>query len=231
MNTSPPLARTIDAAILKPELDRSSLIAALETCLEYNVWSACVRPADIPTALSVLKNSTTSVCAVLAFPHGTCLSRTKADEARALIDEGVHEIDMVANFSAALSSDWNTFREDVAAVIQPCRSAAIPLKVILETCFFRTEAIHSMTRICTEEGADFVKTSTGFNGPGAAIEAVSAMLAAAVTKIRVKASGGIRDVATAENYLRMGVSRLGVGYTSLPALCGNAGGAGDGATY
>ena len=67
-----------------------------------------------------------------------------------------------------------------------------------------------------------MKTSTGFASSGASVEAVQAMLEAANGRIKVKASGGIRDYAQARAYIDMGVTRLGVGYLALPAICDDA---------
>ena len=65
---------------------------------------------------------------------------------------------------------------------------------------------------------DFVKTSTGFNGPGATVENVRLMAACCERlgvglphsrKMKVKASGGIRTLADAVTMLEAGASRLG----------------------
>jgi len=96
------------------------------------------------------------------------------------------------------------------------------LKVILETALLSPEQITQCTRICAELGADFVKTSTGFNGGGATFEAVAAMLEAADGTIKVKASGGIRTPEQARQFVEMGCHRLGVGFSTTPVLCGEA---------
>ena len=65
---------------------------------------------------------------------------------------------------------------------------------------------------------DFVKTSSGFNGPGATEENVRLMASCCEKlasgkpysrKMRVKASGGIRTLADAVTMLEAGASRLG----------------------
>ena len=81
------------------------------------------------------------------------------------------------------------------------------------------EQIRRGTEVCIAAGADFVKTSTGFNGAGATVEAVKAMLETANGRIKVKPSGGIRNYETAKMYVDMGASRLGCGYTSCKPIC------------
>lgn len=217
-----PLNRYLDAAILKPEMCTAEVIEALQLCRKYATRTACVRPCDIELSKEILADSEVGVCVVLAFPHGCQLSESKADEARRYIDLGVDEIDMVANFGLVRSGAWEAVAADIRAVTQLTRAAGIPLKVIFESVHLQPEEITRLVEICVEEQADFVKTSTGFNGSGASIEAVRLMVDAAAGRIQVKPSGGIRDAATATQFIEMGATRLGVGYTSVPAICGEA---------
>jgi deoxyribose-phosphate aldolase len=80
--------------------------------------------------------------------------------------------------------------------------------------------ISKATEVCIEAGADFVKTSTGFNGEGATEEAVTCMIKTANGRIKVKPSGGIRDATRAKMFIEMGADRLGVNGSSTPAICG-----------
>jgi deoxyribose-phosphate aldolase len=213
------LNRTLDAAILKPEMSRAEVESALQLCLSYNTRTACVRPCDIALARERLAGSEVGVCVVLGFPHGDQLPQSKADEARRYVAAGVDEIDMVANFGWARSGDWEAVEADIAGVAAVTRPAGVPLKVIFETTHLTGDEIRALVAASIRAGADFVKTSTGFNGPGASEEAVKVMVEAAGGKIKVKPSGGIRDAATARKYLAMGARRLGVGFGSVPALC------------
>ena len=212
-----PVNRYLDAAVLVPEFTQDQAIHAIETSIQQQVFSVCVRPSDITLASARCKGTNTAVCAVLSFPHGHDLTPSKADAARRFVELGVDEIDMVANYGLALSGNWDRVRDDVAAVVD---AAGILVKVILETAQLDTATIQQLVEICVDAKADFVKTSTGFHGGGATVEAVQTMLDAADGRIKVKASGGIRDRETAERYIAMGVARLGVGWTSCTAICG-----------
>jgi deoxyribose-phosphate aldolase len=132
---------------------------------------------------------------------------------------------MVVNYGFIRSERWDLVERDIRAVSEVTRERAGLLKVILETSELTKEQITRATECAVAAQADYVKTSTGFAGGGATVEAVQAMLEAADGRIEVKASGGIRDLAQAKAYIDMGVTRLGVGYPAVPAICTGAGGA------
>jgi deoxyribose-phosphate aldolase len=211
--------RYLDAAVLKPEFTESDALEALKLSLRYDVKSVCVRPCDIELALQVCRGSETRVGCVLNFPHGLAPSAVKAYEAEQYIQSGVAEIDMVVNYSRIKSAKWQVVEDDIAAVHQITKPAGVLLKVILETAMLSLDEIAQATRIVAGVGADYVKTSTGFYGEGATVEAVECMLQAAEDKIKVKASGGIRDYERAKMFVELGCGRLGVNYASVPAIC------------
>ncbi len=213
-----PINRYLDAAILKPELTENEVKAAISESVKWKTKTVCVRPCDIALAKRMTAGTETGVSCVLAFPHGATTTAVKAFEAAEYIALGTDEIDMVANFGKIRSGDWDYVEKDIRAVCDVCRAKKVPLKVIFETCFLTTDEIARTTEICVKAGADFVKTSTGFASGGATVEAVKTMLDAAKGRIKVKPSGGIRDAATAEEYVRMGAERLGTNFTASEAL-------------
>lgn len=213
------LNRYLDHAVLKPELTDAEAEEAIKLGIKYSVKTVCVRPSDIPLANKLCSGTDTEVCTVLSFPHGTCSTETKVAEAKDFITQNVAEVDMVANYAKIRSADWDYVKTDIAAVAAALKPANIPLKVIFETSTLTLEQIEKTTAICIEAGADFVKTSTGFNGEGATEDGVKAMLKVADGKIKVKPSGGIRDAERAQLFVDMGVDRLGVGYSSTQAIC------------
>lgn len=219
MSRMEPINRYLDAAILKPEFTQAEVVEALENCIRLETFSVCVRPCDIELAQKHCEGSNTAVCVVLGFPHGVQLPASKIDEAKRYLDMKVDEIDMVANYGWIRSGNWAAVEADVAGVAALTRSAGVPLKVIFETAHLTIEQVEQMTDICVRAGADFVKTSTGFNGSGAGKEAVACMLKTAAGRIRVKPSGGIRNRREAEQFVKMGAHRLGVGWTSCEAIC------------
>jgi deoxyribose-phosphate aldolase len=126
---------------------------------------------------------------------------------------------MVANYGWIRSGLWDEVRADIRAVVEVAHKSNVLVKVIFETAQLTLDEVAKTTEICIEAGADFVKTSTGFNGEGAKEDAVELMLKTAKGRIKVKPSGGIRDAARAQMFVEMGVDRLGVNGSSTPAIC------------
>lgn len=214
--------RYLDAAVLYPDLEREAARKAIVRMTEYGCRTVCLRPCDLAMGVDLCRGTDSEICIVLNFPHGCGLSRAKALEAQAYIDEGANEIDMVANYGLIRSEEWDLVQADIAAVAGVTGPRDVLLKVILETSELSREQIRQATECAIAAQADYVKTSTGFASGGATPEAVETMLEAARGRIRVKASGGIRTYEQALRYVDMGVERLGVGYTAVPAICGGA---------
>lgn len=208
--------KTLDYAILKPELGHDALAQAASLCRAVGVGCLCVKSVDVPLAAQLLAGSATAVAAVVGFPHGNVHPTVKALEAQLAVAEGAEEIDMVVNVAALKGGDREAVTRDVRAVVDAVRP--YPVKVILETALLSEAEMRLGVSCALEAGAAFVKTSTGFAPQGGAThEAVQTLLDAAQGRIRVKASGGIRTREDAEAYLAQGCARLGVGAV-LPLL-------------
>jgi deoxyribose-phosphate aldolase len=134
---------------------------------------------------------------------------TKRFEAMKAIAEGAGEIDMVINVSAIKSGNWQYVLDDMSSLAQVCHQQNVLLKVILETCLLTNEEKVKACELAVKAGVDFVKTSTGFSTGGATIDDVKLMRKTVGPHLGVKASGGIRDTATAKAMIEAGATRLG----------------------
>ncbi|TVQ23259.1 MAG: deoxyribose-phosphate aldolase [Spirochaetaceae bacterium] len=218
-DTTSVLPRVIDAAVLKPHLSREEADEQIRQMIELSVYSVCVRPWDLPSAVVLCRGSQTLASTVIGFPHGTQTADTKLLEATAAIAAGARELDMVVNYGMLRSGMLTGIQQEIARLVLVCRPANVPLKVIFETSQLSVDEIRSATECAVAAGATFIKSSTGFTGEGATPEVIHTMVEAADGRIQVKASGGIRDAETAEHYLSMGVTRLGVGAGSVRDIC------------
>ncbi|MDR2345784.1 MAG: deoxyribose-phosphate aldolase [Planctomycetaceae bacterium] len=213
------ISRYLDHAVLVPQFTRQEAIDWIKKGVEYKVKTVCVRPCDIDIAKQLTAGSETEVSVVLGFPHGTQITESKAAEAELYCKKGVQEIDMVANYGWIKSGLWDEVKNDIKAVVDVAHRHKVLVKVIFETAQLNTEQIIKATELSIESGADFVKTSTGFNGDGAKEEDVDTMLKTANGKIKVKPSGGIRDNVRAKLFVDKGAQRLGVNCSSTPKIC------------
>ena len=202
-----PLHLAIDHTLLKPEATEAQVLALCEEAVAHEFKAVCVNSGFVTAAARAVQGSAVLVCSVVGFPLGAMSVRAKAAEATIAIEQGAHEIDTVVPLGRVLAGDWSGVRSDLSAVRDATPGAV--LKVIFETCLLDREQIVRLCELCTEAGADFVKTSTGFSSGGATLEDVALMSNSVGTSVQVKASGGIRDRETALAMLRAGASRLG----------------------
>ena len=156
-------------------------------------------------------SSTIKVDIPIAYPTGAIPSDLKVAQARWALDQGADEIDMVANIGALCDSQAQLVQDDIAAVADAVHSASAEkiLKVILETAVLTDEQKILGCKLAAKAGADFVKTSTGTHPAGGATVQDVALLAKHRAGMKVKAAGGIRDLATALAMLEAGAERLG----------------------
>jgi deoxyribose-phosphate aldolase len=202
------LARTVDHTLLKPEATDAQVAALCEEAVALGAFSVCVSPSRLPLVVG----GGVAVCTVVGFPSGAHESEVKAAETSLAISRGATEIDMVVDLGRVLAGQWDAVEADVAAVKAACGD--VLLKVILETAALTPEQVVEACRRSEAGGAQFVKTSTGFHPTGgASVEAVRLMRETVGDRLGVKASGGIRDTATALAMLEAGASRLGLSGT------------------
>lgn len=207
------VAATIDHAVLKPDQTEQDVRENAQMCIERGVASMCVRPCDIKLAVELLKDSPVMVSCVLSFPHGADTTATKAFQATQAIEAGVDEIDMVMNIGQFLSGNYDVVRDDIKAVVDVAHASNVKVKVIQESGFLSLEQVAKACELSYEAGADFVKTSTGFNTTPATPEIVDVMVKTVGDRMQVKPSGGIRTWEAAVAYLEQGADRLGIGST------------------
>lgn len=205
------LAARIDHTVLTPTATEDQVAEAAGVAVTAGCAALCVSPVWVRFAVEAV-GGRIAVASVVGFPHGNSLSSTKAVEAASVVALGASEVDVVADLSAIAAGDLRAVAADVADV-----RAAVPdalVKVILETAAWSLPVVRAAAEAAVAGGADMVKTSTGFHPAGGATpEAVAALRQVVGTRAGVKASGGIRDRATAQAMVAAGADRLGCSAT------------------
>lgn len=201
------LNQYIDHTILKAvatPLDIKNL------CIEAKAndfYAVCVNSGYVGLAVSMLKDSTVKVAAVVGFPLGAMSTEVKIAEALDCINNGADEIDMVINIGLLKAEHYKAVEDEITEIKNAIEDKV--LKVIIETCYLTEEEKKAACLAVVKAGADYIKTSTGFGTSGATIEDVKLMKEVVGDKVKIKASGGIKDRKTALEYIELGVSRIG----------------------
>jgi len=209
--TAAQLARYIDHTLLAPDAVPSQVAALASEAVSLGTYAICVSPSMLPIGIKVgpVDLGDVKVATVVGFPSGKHTRKMKALEAAQAVAHGADEVDMVLDIGLTHMGDVDSLTGQVAAV-----RAEVPvpkvLKVIIESAALTDDEIKLACQAAVDGGADFVKTSTGFHpAGGATVHAVELMRACVGPKMGVKASGGIRDYATAMAMVEAGATRLG----------------------
>ena len=120
---------------------------------------------------------------------------------------------MVINIGRMIRGDEDYVREEIRQICDHAHARGAIVKVIIETCYLNDAQKKRACELSEEAGADFVKTSTGYGSAGCTIPDLELMRAAVSDKVRVKGSGGIRDLDTVLAARKAGASRCGVSAT------------------
>lgn len=201
------LASRIDHTLLKADARAEDIRRICAEAVRYGFASVCVNSFWVPLVKEELGDSGVKACTVIGFPLGAAATAAKVAEAEEAVRAGADELDMVINIGALKSGDIDTVRKDIAAVVAVAGERLV--KVIIETCLLNDDEKRLACKLAVEAGAGYVKTSTGFGGAGATEPDVRLMRETVGPKIGVKASGGIRDAATARRMLAAGATRIG----------------------
>lgn len=205
------LARCFDHTVLKPETSQADVERLCQECVEHGFYCACVNPLWAPLAAGLLAEHDVVVATVAGFPLGATTSEQKAFEALRGVEAGAREIDMVANVAALIAGQRDAVVRDIAAVVESVKRADPDalVKVIVECGALSGDAMILACRCVAEAQADFIKTSTGFHPSGGARVEHVAVLKKHIAPLRVKASGGIRDLSATLALIAVGADRIG----------------------
>ena len=197
---------TVDHTLLAQPATWEEIKVICDDGAKYRTASVCIPPCYVKQAKEYT-GDTVKVCTVIGFPNGNSTTESKVFETKNAIENGADEIDMVINIGALKDKNYDLVRSEISAVKEACGQRI--LKVIIETCLLTEEEKIKMCQLVTEAGADFIKTSTGFSKAGATFEDVALFAKHVGPDVKIKAAGGISSFADAEEFLRLGASRLG----------------------
>lgn len=203
------LAHLIDHTILKPSCTWKDVEAVCQQAIEHGFAAVCIPPYYVKEASSFLEKESVKIATVIGFPMGYSAIAAKVEEIKRAIDEGADELDVVININAVKNANWNFVKNEIESLTTACHMKGKLIKLIIETGLLQKEELVKIADICKNADVDFVKTSTGYNAEGASVEVVTTLRELLPGHIKIKASGGIKDNASAKQLVEAGANRLG----------------------
>ena len=208
------LAQVIDHTLVRPDATLDDLVAACEDAKKYGFACVVVNSCFVVRARELLAGTLVKVCSVIGFPHGANTTTVKIVEAMEAMKNGASELDIVINISMVKSGRFDIVEIDLKNVI-----AMTPQKIhkiIIETGALTPDELVHVSKIAVKAGAEFIKTSTGYGPRGATVDDIQRIRQAVGAVCRIKASGGIKDLATVTAMISAGAERIGT--SSGPAI-------------
>lgn len=201
------LAQLIDHTLVRPDATMRDVAAACEEAKKYGFHCVVVNGSHVVQARELLSGTLIKVCAVVGFPHGASTTTVKIVEAMEAMKNGASELDIVINIGMVKSGRFDYVEIDLKNVIGMTPQKVH--KIILETGSLTQEETTRTCEIAVRSGAEFVKTSTGYGPRGASVDDVLLMRRSIGPHCRIKASGGIRDLAAVSALVEAGAERIG----------------------
>lgn len=196
----------VDHTLLRVDATLPEIKSLIDDAVKYSCASVCIPPSYVKAA-SEYADGKIKICTVIGFPNGYSTTASKCFEADDAVKNGADEIDMVINVTMVKNGLFDEVLSEIRAVKAACADKL--LKVIIETRLLTEEEKVRICGIVSESGSDYIKTSTGFAGGGATPEDVALMAANITGGLKIKAAGGIKTIADAEEFIRLGAERLG----------------------
>lgn len=200
------LCSVVDHTLLKQTATWDQIKALCDEAMEFGTASVCIPPCYVKQAHDYVQGKLT-ICTVVGFPNGNMTTNAKEFETLEALANGAEEIDMVINIGMLRAGNTDYVANEIRRLKEACGRRI--LKVIIETCLLTEEEKKTMCRIVTDCGADFIKTSTGFSTGGATPEDIKLFAENVGPNVRIKAAGGIATLEDAENFVKLGATRLG----------------------
>lgn len=196
----------VDHTLLSVAATWDEIREVVDDGIRFQTASVCIPPRFVQAAAAHAAGRV-KICTVIGFPNGYNTTAAKVFETKDAVESGADEIDMVIPVGLVRDGAYAQVEAEIRAVKAACGGKL--LKVIIETCLLTDDEKRRMCAVVAAAGADYIKTSTGFQAGGATFEDVALMREASPDTLKIKAAGGIASFADAERFLALGADRLG----------------------
>lgn len=198
--------KMVDHTLLSQQATWEEIKTLCDDAIHFGTASVCIPPSFVRRAKDYVGDKM-AICTVIGFPNGYNTTEVKVYETKDALANGADEIDMVINIGALKEKQYDAVEQEIRTLKEACGDHI--LKVIIETCLLTDEEKIKMCELVTKAGADYIKTSTGFSTAGATFADIALFAEHVGEGVKIKAAGGISSFADAEEFIRLGASRLG----------------------
>lgn len=210
------LAGMIDISAVKTDSTVHEVEAIVIAAKEHRFIGVFTLPSQTSLAKKLLAGDRGILLGgTVGFPSGGSTTSAKAFEAEELLGMGCDELDMVINVGQLKSKLYREVASDIGKIVQVAGDH--PVKVILEVTLLTDSEIHEGAKIIRDNGAQFVKTGTGWSGP-TTFDHIATIKDAVGDSMKLKVAGGVRNLDVLLHMCEMGVSRFGIGHRAANSI-------------
>ncbi len=198
--------KRIDQTMLKYDKSLKDYESFVESSDGYGFRMLVVPSVMVKHVASIAR---TPVAGVAGFPHGYQPIEAKAKEIEAIAEGGGREVDVVINIVNLRSGLIADVKRELSALTSLAHQLGLSIKFIVETSVLNDEELRIIAKLVLDSGADFIKTNTGYGRRGAWLRDILLIRNTVGGRLKVKASGGIRNAVDAALFILAGADVLG----------------------
>jgi deoxyribose-phosphate aldolase len=201
------LASRMQATIISNTLTYARWEQHIDECLKYHFQAAMIPPAWVKRTAERLRGTGIKTASFVDFPYGTMTSEGKAYETAQLIEHGAEEVDMMPNVGFLLSGMESEYSNDIRGVVKA--AGEIPVKIMLELPLLSAQQRERAVALSIEAGVAYLKNASRGAVGVATPEQIAFLRRLAPSRVRVKASGGIKTAQQVRELVQAGADVVG----------------------
>lgn len=202
-------SQLIDHTNLHADVSHEDLRALCNEAKKYHFKMVAINQVQSRFCSELLKNTDIHTGAAISFPLGQTTIASKIFDTKNAIENGANEIDYVVNLTEVKNKNFSYIKDEMQQMVTICHKNHVLCKAIFENCYLTNDEKKKLAIISKKIEPDFIKTSTGFGPSGATIEDVRLMKENVGDTVKVKAAGGIRNLADFIAMIEAGADRIG----------------------
>ena len=202
------LSKVIEYTSVKKTTTVGDVRSLCKQSIINNYRGVCVNSGFVRFCLEELRsNRDIVIVSTAGFPGGGGSLKAKVYEAIFAAEEGAKEIDYMINIGFVKDRKDKELRDEIRSLVRNTKGLA-ECKVIIEAPLLTSEELVRVSTIAAEEGAQYIKTASGFEGPTTP-EMVKLIRKTVGNACKIKAAGGIKDLAAVKEMIRAGADTIG----------------------